>query len=65
MSDINTPKMVLVPQSQIDKVEAVRLALHEINAQEGGSKYAIRSLALQSQCSILWEIANRKYPEIS
>jgi predicted nucleotidyltransferase len=58
-------KLVAVPQSQLDKVERARKDLFQFAEELGWDKNQTWLMTrLMNITGPLWEVANRKYPEV-
>ena len=57
-------KMVLVPQSKLDKLEIARKKLYErLPETDNGAENILNLIELQDVTQIMWEIANTKWKE--
>jgi hypothetical protein len=57
-------KMVLVPQSKLDKLETARRKLYErLPETDNGAENLLNLIELQDVTQIMWEIANTKWKE--
>ena len=58
-------KIVAVPQSSLDRVEQARKELYEFAEElEWDTKQTWLMTRLMTITGPLWEVANRKYPEV-
>ena len=60
-------KIVAVPQSSLDRVEQSRKELYEFAEELGwdtNSDGIVKLMRLMNITGPLWEVANRKYPEV-
>jgi len=60
-------KIVAVPQSSLDKIEQARKELYELAEELGwdtNNDGIVKLMRLMNITGPLWEVANRKYPEV-
>ena len=60
-----TKKIVAVPQSSLDKIEVARRRLYELAEEQGWPvNDTMLVTRLMEITGPMWEVANRKYPEV-
>ena len=62
---MSEPKYKLVPVSQLDKVESIRLALHSIADWLDSQEMNLSALRVRGETQKLWDVANRKYQDVA